>query len=83
MGSNSIGWVEDPQWYIRVLKRGNKGCERTCSALATASSLSTVFWPDLGEVSKWGSLVDNRRQGWVRWVLDYIEESMAHSIYRI
>jgi hypothetical protein len=48
-----------------------------------ASSLSTVLWTDLGEVSNWGSLVDNRRHGWVCWVLDYIAEPMARSIYRI
>jgi hypothetical protein len=42
-----------------------------------------VFWLDLGEVSNWGSLVDNRRHGWVRWALDYIAEPMARSIYRI
>jgi surface antigen len=80
MGSSLIGRIEKHQRQIRVLKRGNKGHERTCRALATASSLSTVLWTDLGEVSNWGSLVDNQRHGWVCWVLDYIEEPMARSI---
>jgi hypothetical protein len=48
-----------------------------------ASSLSTVLWTNLGEVSNWGSLVDNRRHEWVCWVLDYIAEPMARSIYKI
>jgi hypothetical protein len=72
MGSSLIGWVEKHQGHIRVLKRGNRGRERTYIGLAMASSLSTVLWTDLGEVSNRGSLVDNRRHGWVCWVLDYI-----------
>jgi hypothetical protein len=47
------------------------------------SSHCTVFLIDLGEIPNWSSLVDDSRLEWVRWVLDYMAESMAHSIYRI
>jgi hypothetical protein len=83
MGSSSIGWVEKRHRHTGMLKQERGGHDRTSGELATASSLSTVFWTDLGEVSNWGSLVDNRRHGWVCWVLDYIAGPMAHSIYRI
>jgi hypothetical protein len=36
-----------------------------------------VFLANLGEIPNWSSLVDNRRHGWVCWVLDYIAEPMA------
>jgi hypothetical protein len=83
MGSSSIGRVEKRHKHTGMLKQERGGHDQTCGELATASSLSMVFWTDLGEVSNWGSLVDNRRHGWVRWVLDYIAGPMARSIYRI
>jgi hypothetical protein len=42
-----------------------------------------VFLTDLGEISNWGALVDDLRHGLVYWMLDYLAELMARSIYRI
>jgi hypothetical protein len=70
MGSSLIGRVEKHQKHIGMPKQEGGGHDRTHGELTMVSSLSTVFWTDLGEVSNWGSLVDNRRHRWVRWVLD-------------
>jgi hypothetical protein len=83
MGPSSIGWVGKHQGNIRTLKQGNRGCERTCNALATARLLSAVLWTDLGEVSNWRALVDDLRHELMDWVLDYLTELTAHSIFRI
>jgi hypothetical protein len=83
MGSSLIGWVKKHQGHIRVLKQESRGHERTCSMLATASSLSTVLWTDLGEVSNWRALVDDLRNELVYWLLDYLVEPTSHSIYRL
>jgi hypothetical protein len=83
MGSSLIGRVEKHQGHIRVLKKESRGHERTCSTLATASSLSTVLWTDLGEVSNWRALVDDLRHELVYWLLDYLAEPTTHSIYRL
>jgi hypothetical protein len=42
-----------------------------------------VFLTDLGEIPNWGALVDDLRHKLVYWMLDYLAEPMAHSIYRI
>jgi hypothetical protein len=42
-----------------------------------------MFLADLGEIPNWSSLVNNPRDEWVRWMLEYLAELMAHSIYRI
>jgi hypothetical protein len=41
-----------------------------------------VFLIDLGEISNWGALVDDLRHELVYWMLDYLVEPMARSIYR-
>ena len=41
-----------------------------------------VLLTDLGKISNWGALVDDLRHGLVYWVLDYLAELMARSIYR-
>jgi hypothetical protein len=48
-----------------------------------ARSLRAVFRTDLGKIPKWGSLVSNWRHKWVDWMLDYLVELTAGSIYRI
>ena len=83
MDSSSIGWVREYQEHLRILKRGTRGHERTCSTLATARSLRAVLWTDLGEVSNWRALVDDLRYELMDWVLDYLAEPKARSIYRI
>jgi hypothetical protein len=83
MGSSLIGRVKKHQGHIRVLKQESNGHERTCSTLAMARSLRAVFWTDLGEVSNWRALVDDLRHELMDWVLDYLAEPMARSIYRI
>jgi hypothetical protein len=83
MGSGLIGRVEKHQGHIRVLKEESRGHELTCSTLATTSSLSTMLWTDLGEVSNWRALVDDLRHELVYWLLDYLAEPTAHSIYRL
>jgi hypothetical protein len=83
MGSSLIGRVEKHQGHIRVLTWGNSGGERTCRALATASSLTRCSLADMGEIPNWSSLVNNLRHEWVRWMLEYLAELMARSIYRI
>jgi hypothetical protein len=83
MGSSLIGRVKKHQGHIRVLKQESRGHERTCSTLATTSSLSTVLWTDLGEVSNWRALVDDLRHELVYWLLDYLLELTTHSIYRL
>jgi hypothetical protein len=83
MGSSLIGWVEKHQGHIRVLKRGNREGERTCRVLATVSSLTQCSLADLGEILNWSSLVNNPRHEWVRWMLEYLAELMARSIYMI
>jgi hypothetical protein len=83
MGPSSIGRVRKHQGHIRTLKRGNRGCERTYNALATARLLNAMLWTDLGEVSNWRALVDDLRHELMDWVLDYLTKPMAHSIYRI
>jgi hypothetical protein len=42
-----------------------------------------VFRTELGEIRNWGSLVSNSRHGLVDWVLDYLTDPKAHSIYRL
>jgi hypothetical protein len=83
MGSVLIGRVKKHQGHIRVLKQENNEYERTCSMLATTRSLRAVLWTDLGEVSNWRALVDDLRHELMDWVLDYLMEPTAHSIYRI
>jgi hypothetical protein len=38
---------------------------------------------DLGEVPNWRALVSNWRHDLVDWVLDYLTDPTAHSIYRL
>jgi hypothetical protein len=83
MSPTLIGWVREYQEHIRVLKQGTRGHDRTCNALATARSLNSVLWTDLGEVSNWRALVDDLRYELMDWVLDFLAEPTAHSIYRI
>jgi hypothetical protein len=64
MGPSLIGWVREYQEHLRILKRGTRGHERTCSTLATARSLHAVLWTDLGEVSNWRALVDDLGTSW-------------------
>jgi hypothetical protein len=47
------------------------------------SSHRTVFLIDLGEIPNWSALVNDLRHEWVRWVLEYLAELRARSIYRI
>jgi hypothetical protein len=68
--------------YI-TLKREQGNHERTCNELATVSSHRTVFLIDLGEIPNRSSLVDALRHEWGHWVLEYLAELRAHSIYRI
>jgi hypothetical protein len=63
--SSLIEWVEEHQENIRALKWESREHERTCSTLATASSLRAVFWTDLGEIPNWGSLVNDLGHEWV------------------
>jgi hypothetical protein len=42
-----------------------------------------VLWTDYGEISNWRALVDDLRHELVYWLLDYLAELMACSIYRI
>jgi hypothetical protein len=37
---------------------------------------------DLGEVGNWEALVDNSRQGLVRWMRNYLAEFTGTTIYR-
>jgi hypothetical protein len=83
MGPSLIASVEKHQGHIRILKRGTRGHERTCSTLATARSLRAVLWTDLGEVPNWRALVDDLRHELMDWVLDYLAKPTTHSIYRI
>jgi hypothetical protein len=83
MGSSLIGRVEEHEGHIRVLKQESRRHERTCSTLTTARSLRTVLWTDLGEISNWRALVDDLRHELVYWLLDYLAELTACSIYRI
>jgi hypothetical protein len=57
--------------------------EWTCNKLATVSSHRTVFLIDLGEIPNWTSLLNDLRHEWVRWLLEYLAELRARSIYRI
>jgi hypothetical protein len=41
-----------------------------------------VFLTDFGEISNWGTLVDDLGHGLVYWVCDYLAEPLARSIYR-
>jgi hypothetical protein len=59
MGPSLIGWVREYQEHLRILKRGTRGHEWTCSMLAMARSLRAVLWTDLGEVSNSEALVNN------------------------
>jgi hypothetical protein len=83
MGPSLIGWVRVYQDHLRILKRGTRGHERTYNALATARSLRAVLWTDLGEISNWRALVDDLRHELMYWLLDYLAEPTACSIYRI
>jgi hypothetical protein len=58
---SSIGWVEKHQEHTRVLKQDRGGHDRTCRGLATASSHTTVFLTDLGEIPIWGAVGDDWR----------------------
>jgi hypothetical protein len=64
--SSLIERVEEHQENIRAMKRESREHERTCSTLATASSLRVVFWTDLGEIPNWGSLLNDLGHEWVR-----------------
>jgi hypothetical protein len=66
-----------------MLEHSTEGYESTWSRLATVSSHRTVFLVDLGEIPNWGLLVSNWRHDLVGWVLDYLTDSTAHSIYRL
>jgi hypothetical protein len=81
--SSLIERVEEHQENIRLLKRESREHERTWNELATARSLCVVFQTDLGEIPNWGSLVSNWRHEWVDWMLDYLAELKACSIYRL
>jgi hypothetical protein len=74
--SSLIEWVEEHQEDIWVLKQESK-------ELATVRSLCAVFRTDLGKIPNWGSLVSNWRHERVDWMLDYLTELTAGSIYRI
>jgi hypothetical protein len=74
--SSLIEWVEEHQEDIWVLKQESK-------ELATVRSLCAVFQTDLGKIPNWGSLVSNWRHERVDWMLDYLTELTAGSIYRI
>jgi hypothetical protein len=69
--------------HTEMLKREQGSHERTCNELATVSSHRTMFLIDLGEIPNWSSLVNDLRHEWVRWVLGYLAELTACSIYRI
>jgi hypothetical protein len=81
--SSLIERVEEHQEDIWVLKQESKDHERTWNELATARSLCAMFRTDFGEIPNWGSLVSNWRHEWVDWMLDYLAEPTAGSIYRI
>jgi hypothetical protein len=69
--------------HTETLKREQGSHERTCNELAMMNSHRTVFLIDLGEIPNWSSLVNDLRHEWVRWVLEYLAELRARSIYRI
>jgi hypothetical protein len=74
------------RWASRAHRNARTRARRTWLNLWSANRdeiTHAVFWTDLGEIPNWGSLVDNQRHGWVHWVLDYMAEPMARSIYRI
>jgi hypothetical protein len=48
--SSPIGWFEKHHEHIGMLKQGRGRHDRTCGELATASSHTTVFLIDLGEI---------------------------------
>jgi hypothetical protein len=81
--SSLIERVEEHQEDIWVLKQEGKEHERTWNELAMARSLCVVFQTDLGELPNWGSMVINWRHERVDWMLNYLAEPMAGSIYRI
>jgi hypothetical protein len=81
--SSLIERVEEHQEDIWVLKQESKEHEQTWNELATVRLLCAVFWTDLGEIPNWGSLVGNWRHERVDWMLDYLAEPRAGSIYRI
>jgi hypothetical protein len=81
--SSLIKRVEEHQENIRVLKRESRGHDRTCSTLATVRAFSRWRKTNLGEVSNSGAQVSNWRHELMDWVLDYLAELMACSIYRI
>jgi hypothetical protein len=81
--SSLIERVEEHQEDIWVLKQEGKEHERTWNELAMARSLCVVFRTDLGELPNWGSMVINWRHERVDWMLNYLAEPMAGSIYRI
>jgi hypothetical protein len=55
----------------------------TCGTLTTTGSHTRCAWPIWGEIPNWNSLVNNLRYERVRWMLEYIAEPMARSIYRV
>jgi hypothetical protein len=59
--SSPIGRVEKHQGHSSVLKQGNRGRERTCRVLATASLHTAARRTELGEERNWEALVDNLR----------------------
>jgi hypothetical protein len=83
MDSSSIGRVREYQEHPRILKQGTRGHERTYNMLATARSHRAVFLVDLGEIPNWDLLVRNWRHGLVGWVLNYLMDPTACSIYRL
>ena len=48
-----------------------------------ARPLSRWRKADLREIRNWRALVSNWRHGLVDWVLDYLTDPKAHSIYRL
>jgi hypothetical protein len=66
-----------------MLEHSTEGYESTWSRLAMVSSHCTVFFVDLGEIPNWRAQVSNWRNDLVAWVLDYLMDPMAHSIYRL
>jgi hypothetical protein len=59
--SSSIEWVGQLQGTWGKIEHHLRKLELTCRRLATARSLHTVFWTDLGKISNSRALVDDLR----------------------
>jgi hypothetical protein len=68
---------------LRHLSWNNSGGSTTLWNEDSDGLTHAVCLASLGEIPNWNSLVNNSRLERVRWMLEYIAEPMARSIYRV